>query len=170
MSVVDGFCQAEVHDRRTPIIGDHDVRRLDIAVDDPLFMRRLEPPSDLHGDVDCIDGFEPCVGEPFAQCLALEVGHRDKRSPFGFIDIVYRADVGVVQRSGGLCFVDKARPFFIGLEKMRREELELCVLGLVHHTHAALADLFQDPVVENRLVSGELAHGLVMPGLGRRYR
>ena len=46
------FCQAEIENLRLTARGDENVRRLDVAVDDPLAMRCVQPIGSLNGDVE----------------------------------------------------------------------------------------------------------------------
>src|SRR4029077_4464202 len=87
--------QAEVEDFRSPLRGQEDVRRLDVAVDDALVMRGLEPVTDLKSD-----GEEFCEGkalgmrarEAVMQGIAVQQLHHDERLPLILFDLVDRAD------------------------------------------------------------------------------
>ena len=45
------FGQTEVQDLRLPAIGNEDVCRLDVAMDDSLLMRRVQAVGDLNGQI-----------------------------------------------------------------------------------------------------------------------
>ena len=68
------------------------------------------------------------------------------------IDLVDGADVGMVQRGGGLGFLKEPLLSGVVFGQIRREELdgdralEAGVRGLVDDTHPALAELANDPV------------------------
>jgi hypothetical protein len=68
-----------------------------------------------------------------------------------------RADVGMIQGRGGLGLTPKTFQSLAVLRKVFREEFErnkslkARVLGLVDHTHAAIAELLQNAVVRHGL-------------------
>ncbi len=84
--------------------------------------------------------------------------------PFGLVDLVDGADVGMVVRCGGLGLANEALLALLVLDEMRREELqgdetiELEIFGLVDHAHAAASDLGDDLVVGD----GFTDHGRVV--------
>ena len=75
-----------------------------------------------------------------------------------FPNLINGADVGMVQRRGGLCFPLKTAERLgifgdlIRQELQGREAVQANVLGLIHHAHATAAQLAQDAVVGDRLV------------------
>ena len=81
-----------------------------------------------------------------------------KARPFCFANVVNRANVGMVERGRGLGFALKSRErlwifgYIVGQELQRDKAMQPYVLGLVHHTHAAAAQLGYDAVVRNCLV------------------
>ena len=95
-------------------------------------------------------------GDPVLERLALQAFHHNEGSPCVFTNFVNRADVGMIERRGGARLALEAlqEPAvlgeFFGQELERDHAAELGVFRLVHHTHAAPAELFQHPVVGNR--------------------
>jgi len=79
------------------------------------------------------------------------------------LDIVDGSNVGMVQRGSGLSLDLESFPFFITGGDLARQELdghlalELGVLSLIHHAHAAFAELGENLVVED----GFADHGLI---------
>ena len=73
------------------------------------------------------------------------------------VDVVDRADVGVVERGGGLRLApealerDRVVEVLRGQELQRDQPVEARVLRLVHDSHAAAAELLEDAVVGDRL-------------------
>src|SRR5712692_3504816 len=71
----------------------------------------------------------------------------------GFIDIVNRDDVGMIQSGSGLGFLREARSALGISELIRRQNfdrhkaIEACVPGLIDHTHPA--QFLEDLVVRN---------------------
>ena len=92
--------QAEIQKFGLAALGDEDISRLDIAMDDALRMRGVQSVS--HFCAQLYDFFRwqrpsrDVVGERYA-CQQL---HRDERTPFMFVHFVDRADVGMVQGRG----------------------------------------------------------------------
>jgi hypothetical protein len=77
--------------------GDEQIRRLDIAVNDPGVVRRLERVGDLDRhcqqqvDIERVPGHAVLQGRPF------EAFHHQERAAVLFADVVDGADVGVIQ-------------------------------------------------------------------------
>ena len=89
--------------------------------------------------------------------LALQQLHGDEGPAVRFVDLMNRADVGVIQRRGGSRFTFEsfqrlriAREFF-RQELQRDVATELEVFRFVHHAHAAAPELFQDAIVGDGL-------------------
>ena len=80
-----------------------------------------------------------------------------KGCPACWSDFVDGADIGMIQRRGGLRFSLKAgqclRVFghVVGQKLQRDESVQSYVFGLVHHTHAAAAELFDNAVMRDGL-------------------
>ena len=91
--------QAEVHQHRSPSWGDHDVGRLQVAVDHPLGVGLGQGQRQRFHQVD--DGGDPGGAVPIGLCgqgPAFEVGHGqvgDAVDPTGVVD---GTDVGVAQQ------------------------------------------------------------------------
>ena len=74
-------------------------------------------------------------------------------------DLVDGADVGMVQRRGGLRLALKSFEGlrvlrdFLGQELQRDEAVQVGVLGLVHHAHSTAAQLLDDAVVRDGRVN-----------------
>ena len=81
--------------------GDEKIRRLDVAVDDPGGMRRLERVGDLDGERQQQIDLERAPGNAMLQRRPVEKLHHEERPAVLLADIVDGADVGVIQRRGG---------------------------------------------------------------------
>src|ERR1700750_2679426 len=72
-------------------------------------------------------------------------------------DVIYRADIGMIQRRGSLCFPLKTRQslavarYFVGQEFQRDKAMEARVLCFIDHAHSAAAKLLDNTVVADRL-------------------
>ena len=92
-------------------------------------------------------------GDAVLQGLPLQQFHGDERVPPVLVNIVDRADVGMVEGGGGLGLTLEALQrlmvlgHFFRQEFERNEAVELGVLGLVDDTHSAAPELLQDAVV-----------------------
>ena len=77
--------------------------------------------------------------------------------PSCFADFVYGADVGMIQSGGGARFAAKAfqrlriSGYIVGQEFQSNKAAKFGVLGLVHDTHPAAAQLLDDAVVRDGL-------------------
>ena len=159
--------QAEVEDLGLSIGRDHDVARLDVAVDDAVLVGLGQPPGDLGGDPDRFGRRQVPLGDPVLQAFARIAGHDDvKAAVLGLIDLVDGADVGVVEARRGARFVDETLPGLGVRRRARGEELEgdrpveTEVLGFVNDTHAAPAEPAGDAVLPG--------HGFAGADLGLR--
>ena len=82
--------------------GYEDVGWFDIAMDDAFRVRRIQRIGDIDGNGKQCSGSS---GLPAMRCfkgLPFQKLHGDKGASVLFADIVNRADVGMVQRRGGL--------------------------------------------------------------------
>ena len=88
---------------------------------------------------------------------AVQKLHGDERMTFVLADFVDRADVGMVQGRRSTRLAPKAFESLRVLGKFVRKKFqgneapELGVFGLIDHTHAAAAELFDDAVVRDGL-------------------
>jgi hypothetical protein len=152
--------QAEVEQLRLPVRGGDDVRRLDVAVDQPEPVRLDQRVGDLVGEG---------AGEADRQRLGrrglLEVHARDQfhhevRDGRGvraagrlLARVDGRDDVGVLQPPDGAGLDEEARQRPRAAVEGRLERLDrdrraqLPVLGAVHHAHPPGADAVEQPVV-----------------------
>ena len=99
------------------------------------------------------------------QSHALEKLHGDEGVAFVLADVVNGADVGMVQRGGGLGFaLETAQRLrvsgdVVGKKFQRDEAVQARVFGLVDNAHAAAAELFDDAVVRDGLADHGRANG-----------
>jgi hypothetical protein len=145
---------------------DEDVRRLDVAVDEPVLVRCVE----RRGDLAC-DGDSPrrreCTLAPQqrSQVGAVDVAHREEEHALGFARRVDRDDVRVLQARGQPRFPLQARAKVRVVHETGRQHLErhvaaeAIIVGAVHLAHAAAADQRLDAI------AGQLAADL--QGLSR---
>ena len=138
-------------------LGDKDVRRLDVAVNDPLCMGGVERVRDLDGKRENEFGFHRTPGDPMLQRHAIQELHGDERLPVLIVNFVDGADVGVVQSGSRLCLAPKTRQRLrvmsdiFGQEFQGDETSKLGILSLVHDAHPAAAQLLDYAVMRDRL-------------------
>jgi hypothetical protein len=91
------------------------------------------------------------------ESLPLQELHADEGLPLVLVDVVDRADVGVVKRGGGTSLALEPLPGLgagevpLGEELQRHPAAQAGVLSLVDDTHTAAPDLAPDSVVRNGL-------------------
>ena len=150
--------QSEVEHLGMPALGDQDVRRLDVAVDDPLCVRRIQRVGDLDSQVQHLLHRHRCARDQVFERGSVQVFHDDERTTLGFIDLVNRADVGMVQRRGGKRLAPEPLQRRSVLRQIVGQELQghmprqLLVFGVIDHTHAAAAQLGDNSIVGNGCV------------------
>ncbi len=146
-------CKTEIEELDVPIGPDHDVIRLDVAVDDLRGVRDGERFRDLTRDVD--SAFErKAVGRELAEGPPLDQLHRDVAvgpNRAGFVD---GDDVGVVERrgQGGLPQEPFDRVFLgagVGHERAPDDfqgnvAPESRVVHSIHFSHAPCTELVED--------------------------
>ena len=112
-ALVEGPCDTEIHHLHIPGVGDHDVSRLDIAVDDAFLMGVIERLEDSLRYRD--DSFEihplPTLDD-LAQGLSTDIFHDDIGSPAPtrvllFTGVIDRDDARVIESRGRERFLSK---------------------------------------------------------------
>ena len=147
--------QAEVQNLRLAASRDENIGGLDVAMHDALGVGRVQRVGDFFGQFQYLFQGEMFFAEQMLQRLPLQQFHGDEMLAVGFVDFVNRADVRMVERGGGEGFALEAFAgggivFHLGRQKFQRDvAAQLEVLGFVHHTHPAAAQLRQNPVVRN---------------------
>ena len=148
--------EPEVHDLDQAVTGQHQVARLDVAVDDAVAVGLTEPDGNLDGDGEGLLNGQRSACEPRPQRLAVHVGHADEDlATGGLVDLVDCAYVGVVDRARGLRLVREALARGRVAGELRRQELEgdealeARVFGLVDDSHPAATEPLEHPVVRD---------------------
>jgi hypothetical protein len=99
--------EPEIHQHGCPIGAKEDVRRLDIAVDDALFVNKLQGVADLLHDTQ--GGVSGQAGPyPVLEVPAIDVFHGDVEIGPGLAHIVDSDDVDVVERGDEPPFLEKS--------------------------------------------------------------
>ncbi len=126
-------------------------------MDDASRMRFGKSLRNLNGDVESVVHRQWPPRDPLLQCLALVIGHGDELLALRRgIDLVNRADVGMVQGGRRLGFPNEALTGVVVAGQLRgkklegHEAVELGVLGFVDDPHAAPAELLEHAIVGDR--------------------
>ena len=93
--------EPEVEDFHLSRRRQHQVRRLEIAVDDAGGVCGVERVGHLRDDAGDLGHRQRPAGEASRQRFALVVRHRDERLAGVVADLVDRRDVGMIERAGG---------------------------------------------------------------------
>jgi hypothetical protein len=128
---------------------------------------RIQAAGDLNADLQKLGDFAGLAGDAVLEGLALQQFHGDERPAFEFADVVYGANIRMIQRGGGARFAPES---FDGLRVLRnvvREKFQrdvaaqARVLGFVDHAHSAAAEFIQDSVVGDIAAKhrGSVRHG-----------
>ena len=132
---------------------DQYVRRLDVAVDEPLRMSSVERTRDLRDDLERPGGSQRAfTSKHRAQVCALDVAHREVEACVSFARVVHRDDVRMIEARGNPRLAEKALAESLVVGVTRSEDLEgnvpveAAVVRAVHLSHAAAADQLLDPV------------------------
>jgi hypothetical protein len=171
MPAIDAVCAAKVDDLDQARGGEHDVRGLDVAVNDAAGVGLGEAAGHLCGDGDGLGLGERSAADVLGQRRSLVEGHDDEGSAVGgLFDTVNDADVGVVEGRGGAClaqkalFVGRAGVELGGKEFEGDDSFQAEVEGAVDDAHASGARDTEDAVVAGDEFS--LGEALVQTGHG----
>ena len=107
-SGLDHLRQAEVENLCVSALGDENIGRLDIAVDDPFAMGRIQGVSDLDGQRENHVRVHRTVADAMLERHTVEILHDDERFAFLLINLMDGADVWVIERGRGFGFQLKA--------------------------------------------------------------
>ncbi len=157
--------QPEVQDLHLTAFRDEDVCRLDVPVENPFGMRRIQGIGHLDTDIQQVGQRQPIVAQPLVQGFAVQELHGEVTPAILFVEAVNRADVWMIQRRGGPGLTPEPLERIFAGRRVRGEHLQGHlpsqgeVLGPVHHTHAAGAQLVQDAIVTDGLADERGGHG-----------
>jgi hypothetical protein len=155
----DGLGYAEVQQLDASALEQKNISRLDIAVQDPLQMCGIQRVGDLDGRIQHLFQRQRAAAHDVAQSLTFQQLHRDEGLASNFSNLVYGANVGMIQ---GRCSARLPTETIQGLGvlgQLIREKLEgdvpaeSNVFGLVHHSHAAATQPTDKAVMRNRLTN-----------------
>jgi hypothetical protein len=147
--------KSEVENLGTPVARDHDVGRLDIAMNDAACMRRVQSRCDLRTVLERLRNWQRALGKHFVERCALDELHCDEGGAGVLVDVVDGDDVRVIESGGGTRLLDEPTAS-IGVGRClgrqhfdRHRSPEPAVDRAVHHAHAAAANLSFDAIVRD---------------------
>ena len=154
---VDDPGQAQVEHPDGPGVVEHEVARLDVAVDDPLGMRGLQPAGRLDQAVDrLVDRHRPALADDAVEVASLDVFHDQEMDAAVLVGVLRGDEVGVLEPAGGLDLAAEPHHAPAVARERRREDLQgadppqPAMPRLEDHAHAALAELVEDEVVADQ--------------------
>ena len=154
--LVEVFGQAEVGDLRLAVGRQQDVGRFQVAVDDAALVGVLHRAGQFLHELGGLRR-TPRRPVPLAgEAAALHVLQRNERPALVFSYFVDLHNVRMVEPGDGLAFRPEARPLLVQGVLGRQDHFQghdapqRQVAGLVHHAHAAAAELVQ------HLIAGDL--------------
>ena len=115
--------QAEVEDLDAPVARDEQVRGLQVAVDDPLVVRRREAGSDLQAALERLADWQDVPLQTRLECLAREQLRDREEEPLLLADIEEGEDVRMRERGHDPRFLLEARERLLSLRQPRRQDL-----------------------------------------------
>jgi len=100
---LDQLRQPKVQNLGFAPMGDEDICRFDVAMDDPFLVRRLQPVRDLNGKFEQLRRWQglAVVGagpDIIPKCLPLQKLHHNEGLPVMLSEFVDGANVGMIQR------------------------------------------------------------------------
>ena len=129
------------------------VRRLQVAMDEPARVQRVEGVEDLQRDGGGVGRRQRPARHARAERLAGEQLHRHDQPVVGLLDLVELADVGMRDAGRGPGFTPQPlarRVVGLAANRLQRDSaVEPLVAGRVHDAHAAFADLPFDLVASD---------------------
>ena len=124
-------------------------------MNDSLRMRCIESLGHLHAQFQDFIDTQRLACNRVPERLPLQQFHGDKVLAVGFVDLVDRANVRVIERGSGEGFALKAlagRGIFLHFGRKEFQghvPAQLEVFGFVDHTHSAAAELRQNAIMRN---------------------
>jgi hypothetical protein len=137
--------QTEIDNLDLARLRDQDIRGFQIAMNDVALVRMGESARDLHGHAQGDISRRRLMGDDVAEGPAGHVLHHDEAEIAVLGDVVYRADVRMVERGSGPRFCQRAPAdvdIVVGcLETLDRDRpLQARIEGAIDHAHPSGAE------------------------------
>jgi hypothetical protein len=154
--------EAEVQHFDRAVGAELDVRGLQVAMDDPGLVRRLEGVHELPGDGERFVEREGTAGDHHRQILAVDEFHHQRAG----LDPVDRGDVRMVQRRQCFGFAREAHQAIgivgegVGEDLERDRAIELRIPGPIDFAHSASSECGDDFVRADPRACGQHLSGV----------
>ena len=154
-TVIRQLRQPKIEDLGLPAGSQKNVGRFQVAMHDALVVGDIERIGNLDSDVEDLIQRKRMAVDLLGEAFAFEQLHGDEVLPIALLDGVDGADVGMVQPGGGARLLleplqSVCVPLEVaGQEFQRHVAAQPAVLGFVHYSHAAGAQLLQHGVVQD---------------------
>ncbi len=177
--IVERFGDAEVDnfgDRLAVVLGDKDVGRLDVAVEDAFVMGMLDGVADGQEQGEAVAEGEAAIGAVGGDGGTVDPLH-DQEGPaaLGAAGFEHGGDVGVVHHGQGLALDFKAGDplagVHAGLDEFESDVAAygLLLLGVVDDAHAAAADFADELIGTDEGAGGEGCRRIGSEGRGSEF-
>jgi hypothetical protein len=157
---VERFREAEIEHLHLTVVGQLDVRRLEIAMHDAARMRCFERLRDLPRHGNGVANRQPAAPQPLRERRTCDILQHEKACVTGLFQAVDRRDAWMIQRRE--CARLALQPPHAIVEQQlgahnleRHRSVQRRVGGFVNHAHAADADALLDSVMTERRVLAE---------------
>ena len=164
------LCETKVQHLGLAVCSEKDIGGLNIAVNDAFRVGGDERICHLDAHVQNLVSFERIAANQLLQAFAFQLLHDDEGVPVVVLDVVNRADVGMIQLGGRSSLALESLqglgiPYQVIRNKLEGNAApEARIFGLVDHSHAPTAEFSQDAIVRNRLADhGGAAHARSRP-------
>jgi hypothetical protein len=150
------FCETEIENFDAVLVGDHDVARLEIPVQDAGGMRGRHRIGDLNRVLQALVYRQPLSRNQRGERAAGDVLHRDEIVFALLADLVNRDDMRMVEAGGRSRFLNEALlPFVVdrllAVEQLERHRAaETGIDSTIDDPHAAFAEWRKDLVMRDR--------------------
>ena len=140
-------------------LGDKNIGRLDVAVDDPFGVRGIERVGNLNRQSEKNVGLDGSAGDAMLQRYPVEKLHNQEGMTILLPDLIDGADIGMIECRSRLCLPLEPRQRLsvfddvIGQKLQGDKAVQGCVFRLVDNAHAAATKLLDDPVVRDGLAN-----------------
>jgi hypothetical protein len=147
---VERLGQAEIQHLHRAVVAHLDVGRLEVAVDDALFVRRFERVGDLPRDGQRVGNRHRPLCDPLRERVALDQFHHERVRLAAVLEAVDVGDVGMVEGGQHLGLAPEPPEALRIVAERRRQDLERDVpvqFGVarpIHLAHAACAEQGDD--------------------------
>jgi hypothetical protein len=151
------FREPEIQDFGVAPLGDENVRWLDVPVNDALGMRGIQSICNLNRNVKKPIEFDRQASDDVLESGTIQIFHCNEDVTILFADVMYDADIWMIQCRSGLSFSLESRQALsasgkiVGEKFQSNESVEASVLSLINHTHPAAAKLFDNAIMRDGL-------------------